>query len=84
VEHLLALTPKGGNQVFTLHAELEGGAYLDGFERLLRTWRSRGFELTDLGTYARTLDVRQLPRCEIASGTVEGRSGTLAVQGRTV
>ena len=82
VEHLLALTREGGDQVFTLHAELEGGAYLDGFERLLRAWRSRGFELTDLGTYARTLDVTRLPRCQIVSGTVEGRSGTLAVQGR--
>ena len=82
VEHLLALTEAGGDQVFTLHAELEGGAYLDGFERLLRAWRSRGFEITDLGTHARTLDVTRLPRCEIVSGTVEGRSGSLAVQGR--
>ena len=43
VEHLLALTQDGGDQVFTLHAELEGGAYLDGFERLLGAWRARGF-----------------------------------------
>lgn len=82
VEHLLALTqPGGGDQVFTLHAELEGGAYLEGFERLLRAWRSRGFDLTDLGSYARTLDTARLPRCEIVSGTVAGRSGTLALQG---
>jgi peptidoglycan/xylan/chitin deacetylase (PgdA/CDA1 family) len=82
VEHLLARTQDDRDQVFTLHAELEGGAYLEGFERLLRAWRSRGFELTDLGTYARMLDPSRLPRCEIVSGTVEGRSGTLAVQGR--
>ena len=82
VEHLLTLTQQSGDQVFTLHAELEGGAYLDGFERLLRAWRSRGFELTDLGTYARRLDLSRLPRCRIVSGTVDGRSGTLAVQGR--
>lgn len=81
VEHLLALTQHGGDQVFTLHAELEGGAYLEGFERLLRAWRSRGFDLTDLGSYARTLAISRLPRCEIVSGTVAGRSGTLAVQG---
>ena len=83
VEHLLALTAQGGDQVFTLHAELEGGAYLQGFERLLRTWRSRGLELTDLGTYARSLDVARLPRCPIVSGAVAGRSGTLAVQGHS-
>lgn len=81
VEHLLALTQHGGDQVFTLHAELEGGAYLEGFERLLRAWRSRGFNLTDLGSYAQTLDIPRLPRCEILSGTVAGRSGTLALQG---
>jgi peptidoglycan/xylan/chitin deacetylase (PgdA/CDA1 family) len=82
VEHLLALTQDGGNQVFTLHAELEGGAYLAGFERLLAAWRARGFELTDLGSCARSLDVARLPRCPIVSGTVAGRSGTLAVQGQ--
>lgn len=81
VEHLLALTEKGGDQVFTLHAELEGGAYLKGFERLLGAWRGQGFELTDLGPYARGLDSARLPRCPIVSGTVEGRSGSLAVQG---
>jgi len=80
VEHLLALTETGADQVFTLHAELEGGAYLTGFERLLKSWRARGFELTDLASYARSLDLAQLPRCAIACGTVAGRSGSLAVQ----
>jgi undecaprenyl phosphate-alpha-L-ara4FN deformylase len=84
VEHLLALTQAGGDHVFTLHAELEGGAYLDGFQRLLGAWRARGFELSDLGSYARALELPRLPRCPILSGTVAGRSGTLAVQGRSV
>ena len=82
VEHLLALTRDGKDQVFTLHAELEGGAYLEGFERLLRAWRDRGFTLTDLASHAQALEVARLPRCEILWGTVEGRSGTLAVQGQ--
>jgi undecaprenyl phosphate-alpha-L-ara4FN deformylase len=81
VEHLLALSAEGRDQVFTLHAELEGGAYLEGFERLLRAWRARGFALTDLASQARALEVSRLPRCEILAGTVDGRSGTLAVQG---
>jgi len=84
VEHLLGLTEAGRDHVFTLHAELEGGAYLEGFERLLRTWRERGFKVTDLQSYANTLDLSGLPRCPIAYGTVEGRSGTLAVQGEIV
>jgi undecaprenyl phosphate-alpha-L-ara4FN deformylase len=81
IEHLLALTADGRDQVFTLHAELEGGAYLEGFERLLRAWRARGFALTDLAAYAQALARSPLPRCPILCGTVAGRSGTLAVQG---
>ena len=48
--------------------------------RLLREWRERGTQLTDLATCAATLDVASLPRCRIVAGTVAGRSGTLAVQ----
>jgi peptidoglycan/xylan/chitin deacetylase (PgdA/CDA1 family) len=82
VEHLLALTADGKDQVYTLHAELEGGAYLAAFERLLGAWRARGFALTDLRSYASALDLSRLPRCAIVSGAVEGRSGTLAAQGQ--
>ena len=82
VDHLLALTAAdpGRDHVYTLHAELEGGAFLESFERLLRTWRARGVELIDLATYAGTLDIRKLPRCQIVAGTVAGRSGVLATQ----
>ena len=82
VDHLLALTAaaRGADQVFTLHAELQGGRYLGSLERLLREWRQRGTHLTDLAGYVATLDLRGLPRCSIVAGTVEGRSGTLALQ----
>jgi len=82
VDHLLALTADSPDRdhVFTLHAELEGGAYLESFERLLRTWRTRGMHLTDLATYAARLDVTDLPRCQIVAGSVAGRSGTVASQ----
>jgi undecaprenyl phosphate-alpha-L-ara4FN deformylase len=82
VDHLLALTAADAKRehVFTLHAELEGGKYLDSFERLLRAWQQRGVQLTDLASYVATLDVRGLPHCAIVAGTVEGRSGTLALQ----
>jgi peptidoglycan/xylan/chitin deacetylase (PgdA/CDA1 family) len=82
VDHLLALTERAGgrDQVFTLHAELEGGAFLGAFERLLEAWKARGTRLTDLASYARQLDPRALPRCSIEAGRVAGRSGTLAVQ----
>jgi undecaprenyl phosphate-alpha-L-ara4FN deformylase len=83
VDHLLALTDEadGRDQVYTLHAELEGGAFLGAFERLLKAWKARGARLTDLAGYAGQLDPGTLPRCSIVAGTVAGRSGTLAVQG---
>jgi peptidoglycan/xylan/chitin deacetylase (PgdA/CDA1 family) len=83
VDHLLGLTAAAAarEHVFTLHAELEGGRYLSDFARLLRAWRERGVQLTDLAGYVATLDVRNLPRCSILAGTVDGRAGTLAVQG---
>jgi undecaprenyl phosphate-alpha-L-ara4FN deformylase len=82
VDHLLAVTAAAParDHVFTLHAELEGGAYLPSFERLLRGWQQRGARLTDLAGYAAQLDVARLPHCSIVAGTVEGRSGTLALQ----
>ncbi|HYM29565.1 MAG TPA: polysaccharide deacetylase family protein [Steroidobacteraceae bacterium] len=82
VQHLLSLTDgaPAHDQVFTLHAELEGGAYLPHFERLLRGWQQRGMNLADLATYAGQLHFPSLPRCAIVAGTVAGRSGTLALQ----
>jgi undecaprenyl phosphate-alpha-L-ara4FN deformylase len=82
VEHLLSVTAQrsGRDEVFTLHAELEGGAYLGAFERLLRAWRQRDARLTDLASYAAQLNQERLPRCRIVAGTVAGRSGELAVQ----
>ena len=61
-------------------APARGGAYLPSFERLLRAWQQRGTRLADLATYAGQLDFTSLPRCSIVAGTVEGRSGRLALQ----
>ncbi len=83
IDHLLRLTePSNRDHVYTLHAELEGGLYAVGFERLLRAWRGRGAQLVDLASYAATLDFKSLPRYAMEAGTVEGRSGTLAAQAR--
>jgi hypothetical protein len=69
------------DQVFTLHAELEGGAYLSDFERLLVAWRNQGHQICDLGTLVSRLDVAHLPTHEIVLGRVKGRAGVLALQG---
>jgi hypothetical protein len=86
VDHLLALSAASParDQVFTLHAELEGGKLLGSCERLLRAWQRCGTRLIDLATLMAGLDVASLPRCEITAGSVAGRSGTLAVQSLAV
>jgi peptidoglycan/xylan/chitin deacetylase (PgdA/CDA1 family) len=83
VEELLALTaePPPHGHVYTLHAELEGAAYLKDFERLLRAWRQQGYSLVSMGQLFKSLDLATLPRFDIVRGTVPGRSGTLAAQG---
>ncbi|MGC4027429.1 MAG: polysaccharide deacetylase family protein [Steroidobacteraceae bacterium] len=83
VSHLLEVTRRSRRalEVYTAHAELEGGAFLASFERLLREWRRDGMQIVDLATAAASLDHRILPCRTLATGTVPGRSGTLAVEG---
>lgn len=69
------------DEVFTLHAEIEGGAYLASFERLLRGWREQGRRLEALGGQFARLDPTRLPTLPIQKGRAPGRSGTLATQG---
>ncbi|MDD5179943.1 MAG: polysaccharide deacetylase family protein [Gallionellaceae bacterium] len=66
--------------VYTLHAELEGGKLLPVFEQLLAGWKAQGYELVSLRQYLEGLN-GALPRHEVVTGEIAGRSGTLAVQG---
>ncbi len=70
----------GGSEVFTLHAELEGMRLLPVMRRLIEGWAAQGHELVSLATLCATLDRDALPVCEVAAGTVPGRSGELACQ----
>jgi peptidoglycan/xylan/chitin deacetylase (PgdA/CDA1 family) len=83
VDHILKLTaePLATGHVYTLHAELEGGKWLPIFERLMQGWQAQGFELVSMQQYLKSLDISQLPRHEVVMREVEGRVGTLAVQG---
>ena len=82
-ERLLALTaqvPPTGH-VFTVRAELEGQRLLPVFEKLLAGWKDQGYELVSLGGLLEAIDASRLPRHEVMRGTVEGRAGTLMLQG---
>lgn len=80
---LLGLTvTRSRGRVFTMHAELEGMRLLPVLTRLLTGWRDQQYELVSMGQMRRSLDVATLPRCEVIAGTVPGRTGMLALQGR--
>jgi undecaprenyl phosphate-alpha-L-ara4FN deformylase len=80
---VLALTETGReanrDQVFTLHAELEGGLLAPCFEALLAGWRAQGHRLGTLHDLYRGLDLASLPTAPLQWGSVEGRSGELIV-----
>jgi peptidoglycan/xylan/chitin deacetylase (PgdA/CDA1 family) len=82
--HLLELTekPPATGHVYTLHAELEGNRLAGVFGELLAGWQAQGYSLVSLAEYAQALDLSRLPRHVVTEGTVPGRSGMLAVQGK--
>jgi undecaprenyl phosphate-alpha-L-ara4FN deformylase len=81
-QRLLAHTRDApGDHVYTLHAELEGMKLRAVFERLLVGWRAQGYELVSMRTLLNSLDVSRLPTQRVETGSVPGRSGTLAIQG---
>jgi peptidoglycan/xylan/chitin deacetylase (PgdA/CDA1 family) len=82
-EHLLKLTanaPATGH-VYTLHAELEGMRLLKVFDKLLSGWKQQGYQLVSTSQLLESLDLAQLPRHIVVEGGLEGRSGTLSLQG---
>jgi peptidoglycan/xylan/chitin deacetylase (PgdA/CDA1 family) len=85
-EHLRAsaLAASLPDQVFTLHAELEGGRLAPQFERLLRGWLADGFTIVPMRDLAASLQGVRLPRHLIEMGEIAGRSGVLALQGARV
>jgi peptidoglycan/xylan/chitin deacetylase (PgdA/CDA1 family) len=80
VQHVLAMTQKPSEHVFTAHAELEGGKLYGLFERLITGWQAQGYELVATNRIAR----ERLPKHEVIYGEVPGRSGRLALQGKEV
>ncbi|KKJ02963.1 polysaccharide deacetylase family protein [Burkholderia gladioli] len=79
--HLLARTERNPHdQVFTLHAELEGQKLAPVFEQLLAGWRAQGHTFATMGDYHAALDLDSLPSYPVTWGEIPGRSGELIVQ----
>ncbi|MEO8936541.1 MAG: polysaccharide deacetylase family protein [Burkholderiaceae bacterium] len=82
---LLALTAgRTADEVFTLHAELEGMKLIAAFEHLIDGWKSQGFELGTLAQAYARIDPATVPLRQWAWGSIAGRSGELMVSGATV
>jgi undecaprenyl phosphate-alpha-L-ara4FN deformylase len=69
------------DQVFTLHAELEGGKLLPVFEQLLLGWKAQGYTLGSLERYYEQLNPDTLDSTTWHWGSVPGRSGEVMLQG---
>ncbi|MCA3248574.1 MAG: 4-deoxy-4-formamido-L-arabinose-phosphoundecaprenol deformylase [Azospirillum sp.] len=81
VAHYLGLLKPGTLNCLTVHAELEGMMYLDWFEALLDAAARAGVIFANLAEEAAKTVREALPVADLLQGTVDGRSGTMAVQG---
>jgi undecaprenyl phosphate-alpha-L-ara4FN deformylase len=82
VDHYLSLLKPGALQVLTIHAEIEGMRHIELFREFLEQIKSRPVHVVRLDDFAHNLlkDPAAIPVCDLAAGTVDGRSGMLAVQ----
>jgi undecaprenyl phosphate-alpha-L-ara4FN deformylase len=79
VRTLLGLTEDASrDQVFTLHAELEGLRYIDCFERLLVGWRNQGHDPGRLQDNYNALDVAVIDAQRLGWTELPGRTGRVA------
>lgn len=81
--HIVSLVKPNHLNVFTLHAEMEGMKHLSWFKGFLNQCQALGIELATTSELAREalLNPSQVPVCEMIQGEVDGRTGTLALQG---
>ncbi|MBY0462421.1 MAG: 4-deoxy-4-formamido-L-arabinose-phosphoundecaprenol deformylase [Alphaproteobacteria bacterium] len=82
-DHYLSLIQPDKLNVLTLHAELEGMAYLEWFEAFLRKCLEGGITIVPLQQLAVEILARKekIPTLPLIQGNVDGRSGTLAMHG---
>ena len=79
-EAMLTRTRHDADQVFTLHAELEGGLLAPAFDSILDGWAAQGHRLGSLAALYTSLPDTALPVRDVGWGSVPGRSGELLVE----
>lgn len=79
---ILSRLANGKPQVFTAHAEMEGGPFLTAFARFLDQALARGVEFFTLEEWATELlkNPQEISIAEVRQGRVPGRAGTVSRQ----
>ncbi|MHB1947227.1 MAG: polysaccharide deacetylase family protein [Gammaproteobacteria bacterium] len=69
--------------IFTTHAEIEGMKYLAWFKEFLSKAKEQNVKFVTVAEIAKRAlsDPNSIPVCELIQGEIDGRSGTMAVQG---
>jgi peptidoglycan/xylan/chitin deacetylase (PgdA/CDA1 family) len=85
-ETLLSRLRPGRFDVFTIHAEIEGMSMIDWFADFLVRAKAAGVRFVSSAEVAARLnaDADRVPVVALAQGEVDGRSGTMAVEGAPV
>jgi undecaprenyl phosphate-alpha-L-ara4FN deformylase len=81
VKFYLGLLRNDALSVHTIHAEIEGGRYLELFRELLRALKAQGASFLRLDAVARRTSLQSAPVCEVVRSMVAGRAGWVAMQG---
>ncbi len=68
-------------QVFTLRAEIEGGKFKQTFEDYLIKMTEKGYQFISLGEFAKSLEIKNLPRHHVKMAEIAGRKGIRMTQG---
>ncbi len=77
-DHMLSLINDENLNVLTVHAEVEGIAYIEMFQKFLKKASSRGISFVPLGTLLR--DCQSIEPGAIAPKNIPGREGWVACQ----
>lgn len=86
IQYYLSQLRTDQTNIFTMHAEIEGMAKLNWFEKFLLSLKENGIEFKKMEEIAQKIlgQPEEIPVCEFNQGTISGRSGTLAVQGKSL
>lgn len=86
IDHYLSLLNPDLPNVFTTHAEIEGMRYLQWFSDFIKTAHDKNITFVTMETIAQEMlqNKSAIPICHLIQGEVDGRSGTMAVQGEEI